>query len=170
MTPANDTHMHRELPLYGLEPAEPGLYLGLFHGRNDPTDQMIDWGFNGPLIGPLTFVHTTYTSTIKLDFVSDNDARRYFPNQADHMLTVSEDMVLFDSKFYGDWTVFYVGDADCALPTDTCRQHPRPARSLVAHQQEALDKNLRYWSKPATEIFKCQNLARQALTGLVNNS
>jgi hypothetical protein len=170
MSPANDTSMHRELPLYGTEPAEPGLYLGLFHGRNDPTDQMTDWGFNGPLIGPLTFVHTTYTSNIKLDFVSDNDAKRYFPNQTDHMLTVSDDMVLFDSKFYGDWTVFYVGDADCALPPDTFRQRPRPARSLVAHQQEALDKNPRYWSKPATEIFKCQTLVRQALIGLVNNS
>jgi hypothetical protein len=170
MTPANDTPMHRELPLYGTEPAEPGLYLGLFHGRNDPTDQMIDWGFNGPLIGPLTFVHTTYTSTIKLDFVSDKDARRYFPNQGDHMLTVSEDMVLFDSKFYGDWTVFYVGDADCALPPDTFRQCPRPARSLAAHQQEVPNRNLRYCLEPATEISKCQTLARQALIGLVNNS
>jgi hypothetical protein len=42
---------------------------------------MIEWGFNGPLIGPLAFVHTTYTHNIKLGFASEIDAKRYFPAQ-----------------------------------------------------------------------------------------
>lgn len=50
------------------------------------------------------------------------------------MLTVSDDMVLFDSKFYGDWTVFYVGEDDSALPQDTFRNVPRAEHSLYGHQ------------------------------------
>ncbi|MBK7549440.1 MAG: hypothetical protein IPI20_17245 [Rhodoferax sp.] len=53
-------------------------------------------------------MHTTYTSNIKLGFESNTDAKRYFPTQVDPTLTVSDDMVLFNNKFYGDWTVFYV--------------------------------------------------------------
>jgi hypothetical protein len=64
------------MPLYGSEPTEPGLYLGLFHGRKDPDDQMIEWGFNGPLIGPLSFVHTTYTNVIKLGFINAVDEKK----------------------------------------------------------------------------------------------
>ncbi len=122
------------IPQYGSKPKGPGLYLGLFHSRHDPNDQMIEWGFNGPLIGPLVFVHTTYTNNIKLGFESDTDARRYFPVQTDTFLAVSDDMVLFDSKFYGDWTVFYVGEDDCALPRDTFRNVPRSANRLFGHQ------------------------------------
>ncbi|MDO8248822.1 MAG: hypothetical protein Q7T78_03770 [Rhodoferax sp.] len=128
------TAANATIPDYGTKPERPGLYLGLFHGRHDPSDQMVEWGFNGPLIGPLIFVHTTYTSNIKLGFESDNDAKRYFPIQIEHMLTVSDDMVLFDSKFYGDWTVFYVGEDDCALPQDTFRKVPRAQHSLYGHQ------------------------------------
>jgi hypothetical protein len=74
-------HTPSTMPLYGSEPDEPGLYLGLFHGRNDPDDQMIEWGFNGPLIGPLSFVRTTYTNVIKLGFHNAAAEKRYFPTQ-----------------------------------------------------------------------------------------
>ena len=30
------------LPQYGGKPNKPGLYLGLFHGRHDRNDQMIE--------------------------------------------------------------------------------------------------------------------------------
>ncbi len=48
-----------DIPEYGQSPPKPGLYLGLFHGRDDPNEQMRDWGFNGPTIGPLVWCHTT---------------------------------------------------------------------------------------------------------------
>jgi hypothetical protein len=124
------------LPHYGTKPEQPGLYLGLFHGRHDPEDQMIEWGFNGPLIGPLAFVHTTYTHNIKLGFTNEIDAKRFFSTQVHQMLTVSEDMVLFDSKIYGDWTVFYVGEDDCALPQDTFRDMPRRNSMAPQHQSK----------------------------------
>lgn len=122
------------IPDYGTKPERPGLYLGLFHGRLNPNEKMVEWGFNGPLIGPLIFVHTTYTSNIKLGFETDNDAKRYFPIQTDTMLTVSDDMVLFNNKFYGDWTVFYAGEDDCKLPQDTFRNTPRAQHSRHGHQ------------------------------------
>ena len=40
------------MPLYGSEPDELGLYIGLFHGRKDPDDQMIEWGFNARSSAP----------------------------------------------------------------------------------------------------------------------
>ena len=127
-------NVNTEFPQYGTPPTQPGLYLGLFHGRLDPADAMDDWGFNGPLIGPLSFVHTTYTNHIKLDFENDCDAKRYLPQQTDYVLPVNEDMVFFKNRFYGDWTVFYVDESDCALPPDTFRDVPRSQHPLFCHQ------------------------------------
>ncbi len=123
------------MPLYGSEPNEPGLYLGLFRGRKDPDDQMIEWGFNGPLIGPLSYVHTTYTNHIKLAFCSEVDEKRYFPAQDMPMLEINGDMVHYQDCYYGDWTMFYAIECDVRQPEDTFRQSPRPVRSLYAHHR-----------------------------------
>src|SRR6266540_2029269 len=56
-----------------------GLYLALFHGRKTPDEDMEDWGFDGPMIGPLSYVHTTYRSHLWLGFSDPDAARRYFP-------------------------------------------------------------------------------------------
>ena len=42
------------------------LYIRLFHGRVDPEQDMDDWGSDGPIFGPYHFVHTTYTSFVRL--------------------------------------------------------------------------------------------------------
>jgi hypothetical protein len=42
-------------------PDIPQLYLHLYHGRKDPDENLEDWGSEGPVIGPLAYVHTTYT-------------------------------------------------------------------------------------------------------------
>ena len=36
------------MPVYGARPSKPGLYLGLFHGRDTPNQAMHGWGFDGP--------------------------------------------------------------------------------------------------------------------------
>lgn len=74
------------------------MYLGLLHGRNDPTQDMDNWGFNGPMIGPLKYVHTTYGDDIKVCFLDEDDPRFY--------LSLVDDMIHFEGKYYGDWTVF----------------------------------------------------------------
>ena len=42
------------------------LYLYLFHGRATPDQDMNDWGAAGPASGPLSYVHTTYGSEVKI--------------------------------------------------------------------------------------------------------
>jgi hypothetical protein len=57
----------------------PGMYVALFHGRDDPDTDMDDWGFDGPVIGPLEYVHTTYAADVKLRFIGGQTAARHFP-------------------------------------------------------------------------------------------
>lgn len=99
----------------------PGLNLGLFHGRDAIDACMDDWAFDGPVIGPLDYVHTTYASEVKLRFVDDRSAARYFPDTGvvtnlatgqcspclEAALAIAEDLIVFDGRYFGDWTVFY---------------------------------------------------------------
>ena len=128
--PSNDT-----LPQYGERPPKPGLYLGLFHGRNAPNERMDDWGFTGPTIGPLRWCHTTYATEIKIEFESPADASRYFgQDQVNCEIAIAEDLILFDGKYYGDWTVFYVESDECARLLDSFRTTPR-RNYCVAHRK-----------------------------------
>lgn len=72
------------------------IYIRLFHGRTDPNQEMDDWGSEGPIFGPYEFSHTTYAWNIKLGKSDGN---------CDELYT-HEDMVYYDSVYYGDWTVF----------------------------------------------------------------
>lgn len=115
-----------KLPVYGEKPAKPGMYLGLLHGRDHPQQQMNDWGFNGPMIGPLQWVHTTYASAIRVAFESATDGLRYFgEEEKEHELELSGDLLTFGGKFYGDWTVYCVAPGDCARPVDSFRRNQR---------------------------------------------
>ena len=73
------------------------LYIRLFHGRTDPDQDMDDWGFDGPVLGPYQFAHTTYTCHVKLGRLDGN---------CDELL-IHEDMLYYDGCYYGDWSVFY---------------------------------------------------------------
>ena len=42
------------------------VYLYLFHGRATPDEDVESWGCEGPAIGPLDYVHTTYGSEVKI--------------------------------------------------------------------------------------------------------
>lgn len=70
MYPATDSST---TPVYGVRPSKPGLYLGLFHGRDTPNQTMHGWGFDGPAIGPLRYFHTTYACSVHVEFVSPTD-------------------------------------------------------------------------------------------------
>lgn len=75
---SNDDKVKPAIPQYGTKPRRPGMYLGLFHGRETPMEKMADWGLPGPTIGPLKWVHTTYATDIKIEFESAEDAALYF--------------------------------------------------------------------------------------------
>jgi len=72
------------------------LYIRLFHGRINPEQDMDDWGSDGPVLGPYEFVHTTYTSFVRLG--SENGS-------CDELF-LYEDMLYYGGIYYGDWSVF----------------------------------------------------------------
>ena len=116
----------------GERPLEPGkLYLRLFHGRPSTAEEMHDWGQEGPTIGPLEYVHTTYMCDIKFA-ASPAVMNRFFPEviaewrdkgysnamgpQCDWHLTLQEDLIAYGGTFYGDWSLFIAGDKSPSWP------------------------------------------------------
>jgi hypothetical protein len=73
-------------------------YLELFHGRTDPREQLNDWGTEGPVIGPLEYVHTTYATDVKFGFLDKS--------KSDGWLTIVEGLMYYDGIYYGDWSTF----------------------------------------------------------------
>ena len=123
------------IPTYGSKPKKPGLYLGLFHGRQAPAEEMSNWGFDGPTIGPLKWCHTTYAFDIKIEFEDSADAVSYFGvDEEQFELKVNGDLLVFDGRYYGDWTAYYVGPDDCERPVGTFRSKTR-VNNLVAHRK-----------------------------------
>ena len=124
-----------DIPTYGNKPKKPGLYLGLFHGRDSQVEPMSDWGFDGPTIGPLKWCHTTYAFDIKIELENSVDAVRYFGvQQVNCLLEMNGDLLVYGGVFYGDWTVYYVGPDDCERPVDTFRPTTRFS-DLLAHRK-----------------------------------
>ena len=116
------------VPAYGTRPKKPGLYLALLHGREYPQQQMSDWGFDGPLIGPLEWCHTTYATHVRIKFSVEEDEGLYFeeacfPDAQD--IFIHEDLITYDGKFYGDWTVFSVSPEETERLPDTFRDAAR---------------------------------------------
>lgn len=102
-------------PVYGNQDALPvmGVYLAFFHGFRSEEERSAagDWGVNGPVIGPLSFVQTTYGSHIKFDFAIGADLTPYSDlldiSGGSSDLTVANGTVKLADVYYGDWTVFY---------------------------------------------------------------
>ena len=69
------------------------IYLRLFHGRETPEQELGDWGIDGPVLGPLPYVHVTYCSEIKIgdDYES---------------IPIVKDLAKYKDVYYGDWSVF----------------------------------------------------------------
>ena len=120
----------RGIPVYRDENPGllPGLYLSLFHGFASEEDREVvdDWGGNGPMIGPLRFVHTTYGSCVKFEFLAVERANLYFPENrhgvvfdpkryvdvhyglAEELEVNKNGTIEYDGFEYGDWTVHVV--------------------------------------------------------------
>jgi len=76
------------------------LYLELFHGRPDPAQEMEDWGEQGPVFGPLQYLHTTYAYHVEF----------MLKNGECGELWIIDDMIYYDGFWYGDWSVFDAGE------------------------------------------------------------
>jgi hypothetical protein len=75
------------------------LYLQLLHGRVDPSQDLQDWGSEGPVFGPLQYVHTTYAREVKFSYADKSEREGW--------LTVTkDDLLYYDGVYYGDWSAF----------------------------------------------------------------
>ena len=71
------------------------LYLRLFHGRKTLTEDMEDWGEDGPIFEAYEWVHTTYAFHVKIDS----------PQHEFLDLNIRDDCIYYDGMWYGDWSV-----------------------------------------------------------------
>ena len=71
------------------------VYLKLLHGRDDPDQDMNDWGFDGPMLGPFAAVHFTYMCHIRCIALDGDELE----------LEYHEDMLVYEGKFYGDFEI-----------------------------------------------------------------
>ena len=77
---------------------ETGLYINFFHGRNTVIEELEDWGFPGPLVGPCT-IAWTYGS---IKIISPNSDMEFLPCE--------EGMPRIEGKYYGDFEVYGAND------------------------------------------------------------
>ena len=74
-----------------------GIYFMLFHGRKAKDEKLEDWGSDGPIFGPLDWVHTTYAYHVKLGIPEEDDMTE---------LIIDDDLLYYDGVWYGDWSAF----------------------------------------------------------------
>ena len=120
------------------------VYLELFHGRKTVTELLEDWGTEGPILGPLKFVHTTYATDIKLETTDGLDGVLHLLGEE------TPDLLYYDQICYGDWSVFgeEVLNNNPALLSrvqqfDPAKSNPMPERVVepeaegTGHEKEA---------------------------------
>lgn len=81
------------------------LYLRLYHGRDHPDQEMDDWGFQGPVFGPLTHVVMTYLQTIRINGVHPDE---------ELWIDTTRDLVQWEGKYYGDFELLVAQKGDTA--------------------------------------------------------
>ncbi len=104
----------------------PGLYITLWNGYREHVPLAMrpdDWGFNGPMIGPLDNVQTTYGQHLKLTAADGYSLAHYFPDRPKNdegfydLIVDVEGCVIHDGCRYGDWTVdYYAGKPEADTP------------------------------------------------------
>lgn len=114
-------------------PPPPALYLRLLHGRSDPAADLEDWGTQGPVIGPLTYVHTTYMCDVKFG-AAVAVMERFFPEVmadwrgreiasangpvCEWQFEILNDLIHYNGVFYGDWAMFAADVASSPVSTN----------------------------------------------------
>ena len=73
------------------------VFIHLLHGRDDPAEDMSDWGYTGPVLGPFEAVHFTYKEHIRCirDAATGDEIE----------LSFHGDLLAHDGKFYGDFEI-----------------------------------------------------------------
>jgi hypothetical protein len=82
------------------------VYLHLYHGRDTRDEEMNGWGFDGPVIGPLDYVHTTYGDTVTVGGAPEVIEQFFGERESEFTIEVRGGLFSVGGKFYGDWTVY----------------------------------------------------------------
>jgi hypothetical protein len=91
------------------------LYIKLFHGRVHPNEDLEDWGFGGPALGPLDCVCSTYGT---FRYIYENSALgvgnafALGDDREENDLNYTGDLVAHGGFFYGDFTVLTMTDQE----------------------------------------------------------
>jgi hypothetical protein len=100
-------------------PLEHGkTYLKLLHGRNRVDENLDDWGFEGPTFGPLDWFHVTYLQSF-----------RFGRDEVEAEIATTEDMFLWEGKYYGDAEIFRFADKKA-------KQRSKPEYSIGIHNDD----------------------------------
>ena len=103
------------------------VYIKLLHGRDDPDQDMQDWGFAGPLLGPFEALHFTYRNHIRC---ISNSA-----TEEELELGFTDDMLTYEGKRYGDFEIAaeFAGDTRKISPPRPQTPIPGAPRRRQAH-------------------------------------
>jgi hypothetical protein len=71
------------------------LTLRLFHGRRSPDEHLSDWGRDGPVLGPLKSVSSTYCSELRVETTDEDTV----------YLHVLAGLIYYGGVFYGDFEI-----------------------------------------------------------------
>lgn len=98
------------------------LYIHLYHGRVHPSEPLEDWGFEGPLVGPITHVHRAYTDVERFAFeqsaMGTTNALAFGLSRSDADDAAMEydgDLVKFEGFWFGDRTIALWSDQEARV-------------------------------------------------------
>ena len=74
------------------------MYLQLLHGRNRPDELLNDWGFDGPCLGPIDWVHFTYGDISNIGV--GGEAIECFFGESN---PIQQGLFCYNGCYYGDW-------------------------------------------------------------------
>jgi hypothetical protein len=114
------------------ETKEKKLYIRLFHGRKAIDEELNDWGEDGPVLGPLKWVHTTYATTLHICNEGELDGG---------VIDTYEGMVYYNGMYYGDWSVF-ITDNPTGWDYDEDDTHPQPFNERLTNPELDPTKDL----------------------------
>lgn len=111
-------------------PDSSNLYVKLFHGRNHPGDDLDDWGFAGPVIGPVG-LSFTYGS-VKLHAPGWGGDLQHIPQAGG--------CYALEGKYYGDIEVWTENDPKLPVAIRETRLIGFAEFSRLADQQVEADR------------------------------
>lgn len=78
------------------------IFIELLHGRHTPDEELEDWGFDGPVLGPFPWFHMTYGGDVNLGdqglIVMGKQVEFPVPD-------AKEGLIHFLGAYYGDMSI-----------------------------------------------------------------